>query len=143
MVQRELRQAHHSYIQITSPSGDVVIIEGNQVKLGGQSTLIAVVSGTGIPSDTKNASSTVEDGTPQTIPCAEANALEDQARHFKPVSYSIFAGRFGHGGYNSNSFMHWFLNLAGWVQYYANTHQRRTGAGGMPSRYQATRQSAR
>jgi RHS repeat-associated protein len=115
----------HSYIRIigsgqTIDAGTgsmVVTVEGNQVQFAGKSILVGqAVAGAGIPSDTEYAGFTVKDGPPlgQTIPCAEANALEAAANNFNPVPYAL-------RGYNSNSFMHWFLNLAGWVQYYANT----------------------
>ena len=126
--------ASHSYIQITGPGqtldagtgSNVVTTEGNSVVFAGQLMLVGQAgSGAGIPSDTTYAADTVKDGLPQIIPCALANTLEADANNFNPVPYNPLAGvtifNYTLGGYNSNSFMHWFLNLAGWVQYYANT----------------------
>jgi RHS repeat-associated protein len=126
----------HSYIEITgpgqsldAPSGsNTVYIEGNQSPPG---TLTwSVQPGHGIASDSSHAASTVQDGVNQTITCAQANALEGAAANFNDVPYNPLAGwhtALGTiGGNNSNSYMHWFLSLAGWVQFYANTAAENT-----------------
>jgi RHS repeat-associated protein len=129
--------ASHSYVQITGPGQtidagtgtNVVTIEGfdNKGMLNGQA-----VAGNGLKNN--HPSAATADGAPQIIPCYEANALESAANNFNPVPYQAAAGvtlpttqgPLTIPGYNSNSFMHWFLNMANWVTFYANSSVERS-----------------
>ena len=118
--------ATHQYLQITTTTGQMLILDtveglnAGPTTPGGPNMLVGGVTvGANGPND--NSSSDKKFGGQLLIPCDLASEIVEDAADFNPVPYNFLAGFWGPNnppGANSNTFMHWLLNVTGLSIFY-------------------------